>query len=1118
MKRIVCICAMLALASIGVSSSVYAQTNSWDSTYRGYWDDGDSWSLRVAPTNSQSVYITNDISTTVTIDSYTSGTRPDTMTVSNLNLWAPVGVTNTLELADAGTNVPLQILDTLTVSAGGVLDLTYSALSMRNVTNVFTNGVLSVDGVMVLHNNGLVMADSGLFVGVDSNASGSCLVAGGQLFLTNTATSAIGVNGSGQMIVSNGQVQAQSGFVILGSGTGSQGALNIAGGNYMSGYLGRFAVGMGTGAVGTVSVTNGNLVMTNAFVTLLGGYGSGQLNLSTGNNCLGSIVVGGNSGGRGAFTVAGGVNNVQGAIFVGNSPDATGTVWVTGGQLIMTNWPAYIGGHGQLPTTNLPGSVSHPAVGQWTVSNGTMRARSLNLAVENASDGRLTAVGGTVLVSSNVVVGNCGSDIFASFNIDGAAVYVTNAAHNAFVDVRSGTMTLNSGLLVIDKLIVNSPCGHFQHVGGTLQVNALVLNPVFSATGDGLPNAWKQAYGLDPLSSLGNNGPDGDPDGDGRSNLQEYQDGTDPTNAASALRILSTTPEGNDIRVTWTTVGGKTYILQGTSNGSTNHYVDLATMYVDGTGESTSSYLDVGGAMNSPPRLYRVQVQVPSCALSVVGWGDNNYGKATPPPGLTNAVTVSAGSDFSLALKSDGTVVGWGSGNYGQTNPPRGFCAIAIAAGYDHGLALASNGKVIGWGRNTYNQATPPAGLADVVAIGAGQYYSLALRRDGTVVAWGNYDGGPTNVPPGLTNAVAISAGYLHALAVRSDGTVVAWGNNDDGQTNVPPGLTDVMAISAGYYHSLALRSDGTVVGWGDYNSGQTNVPPGLVDAVAVAAGASHSLAVRGDGTVAGWGDNSSGQATPPIGLAGVVAIAAGNFYSLAVATDVALLPPSNLTATAVSPSRVDLNWTDFSSTEDRFGIERASSSTGPWTEIGSVSSNATTYSDTGVASCQTFYYRVRAYSDCARSLYSPVASAATISATDSDCDGIPDAWMMQYFHHPTGSEGDHSRAGDDADGDGFTNLQEYQAGTDPTDSASVFHIIEIVPDGDDVLITWTAVGGKRYVLQTTTGSSGGFTNDFVDLNPAFIAHGTGETTITVLHLGAAAGSPARFYRVRLMP
>lgn len=50
----------------------------------------------------------------------------------------------------------------------------------------------------------------------------------------------------------------------------------------------------------------------------------------------------------------------------------------------------------------------------------------------------------------------------------------------------------------------------------------------------------------------------------------------------------------------------------------------------------------------------------------------------------------------------------------------------------------------------------------------------------------------------------------------------------------------------------------------------------------------------------------------------------------------------------------------------------------------------------------------------------------------DSDYDGIPDWWVQKYFGHPTGQSSDKSGAGDDPDGDGFVNLEEFVYGTDP--------------------------------------------------------------------------------------
>ena len=56
---------------------------------------------------------------------------------------------------------------------------------------------------------------------------------------------------------------------------------------------------------------------------------------------------------------------------------------------------------------------------------------------------------------------------------------------------------------------------------------------------DGLPDSWERQFGLDPLVATGVNGATGDPDGDGSTNLQEFQSGTHPRNVATLTRYLA---------------------------------------------------------------------------------------------------------------------------------------------------------------------------------------------------------------------------------------------------------------------------------------------------------------------------------------------------------------------------------------------------------------------------------------------------------------------------------------------------------------------------------------------------------------------------------------------------
>jgi hypothetical protein len=103
-----------------------------------------------------------------------------------------------------------------------------------------------------------------------------------------------------------------------------------------------------------------------------------------------------------------------------------------------------------------------------------------------------------------------------------------------------------------------------------------------------------------------------------------------------------------------------------------------------------------------------------------------------------------------------------------------------------------------------------------------------------------------------------------------------------------------------------------------------------------------------------------------------------------AIASFAAVKPktPTNLSATAASQTQINLTWTDNSGIETGYTVERATSSAGPWTQIATLSANATSCSNTGLTASTTYYYRVRASTSSANSSYSNTASATTTGST----------------------------------------------------------------------------------------------------------------------------------------
>jgi alpha-tubulin suppressor-like RCC1 family protein len=357
---------------------------------------------------------------------------------------------------------------------------------------------------------------------------------------------------------------------------------------------------------------------------------------------------------------------------------------------------------------------------------------------------------------------------------------------------------------------------------------------------------------------------------------------------------------------------------------------------------------------------------------TVLAWGSNQQGQfglvvttpansATPQlvPGLSNIVAIHAGTAHSLALRSDGLVFGWGDNTYGQLgNPPAGgplvgptlvgnlTGVVAISAGTNHSMALRSDGTVWCWGDNSRGQcgigATPTSvavptqtpTLSGITGIAGGLVSSLVVKNDGTVWSFGDNTmgqigngttGGTVTSPvkvSTITDAVGVAASGYNGVALSADGTLRSWGDNVNGGlgngtgqvTQIPielPNFTGAAAVAAGQDFSMALKSTGTVWGWGSDANAQlgngaasgtpvvTPVQAGTIStATAIATGVMHGVALLSNGTLVAWGGNGSGQIgdgtsgntrVSPVAVgvvSNIVGIASGSLHSFAIRND----------------------------------------------------------------------------------------------------------------------------------------------------------------------------------------------------------------------------------------
>ncbi|MEO7297796.1 MAG: hypothetical protein ABI042_04390 [Verrucomicrobiota bacterium] len=572
----------------------------WTNSLSGFWRDTNNWFGGIVPTFGSTVQITNAGTKTVSMD---SATQAANLSVHRIFLNAHIGSTNTLQLSDISSNSPLTILYTLNLTRGGALALSNSTmvvdgnlggtLNILAGTAIFENSTVDCSAVTarvgrtnnapgyLTMKSGQFMADI-LLVGELSGAQGFLTLSNGQITVSTVLSLGDTANSTGTVNIAGGTLLVTNGFVRVGNLGAGQ--MTFTGGS--ANFSSEVHIADNVGSSGTISLLGGQLVVTND-ITAIGRFGVGQMIVSNATATLTNVSVGRHVAARGTLTVqSNALVNCFGDLSLGRFVGSTGIVFVVGGMLRMTNDTIWVGREGN---------------GQLTLSNGTAIAKNLLVAANftNTSSGNMLVAGGTLVLSSNLVVGSTGLST-GIVSIVGGNIFLTNSANSAYLEIPQGSVTLAGGTLTADILRLTNATGQFVFNSGTLESESTsVTSGAPFVVGDGTNSATFRLLGG---THTFQNGlvisSNATVTGCGTIVGSIVNNGTLSLCASTIVSIQRT----NGTTIFFTTISGKTYTLQYKNSLSDEGWTSLPDPVI-----GNGNVMSITDSTPQPPtRFYRI--------------------------------------------------------------------------------------------------------------------------------------------------------------------------------------------------------------------------------------------------------------------------------------------------------------------------------------------------------------------------------------------------------------------------------------------------------------------------------------------------------------------------------